>query len=69
MNHVKVSVDLLIPVENLDEPTVADTVSAILTENLESSGAIIDWQYHNGFFYAKPYKVETDYHEGEAFEV
>jgi len=69
MNHVKVKVELLIPVEQIDEGYIADAVSAILTENLATNGVITDWQYQNGFAHYKPYKVYDDYHEGEAFEV
>lgn len=67
MEYVKVTVDLLIPVTDISEGQVADTVSAILTENLETNGVIKDWQYHNGRYAAEPYDMPENYEEGEAF--
>ena len=43
--YARVSVNLIIDVEDDDEDYVYDAISAALTENLQMSGAIVDWGY------------------------
>jgi hypothetical protein len=68
-----VTVDLAIPVSTEfsgESGYVEDAVSAALSENLQTSGAILDWQYRDGGYYSKKAlsNISADnYIEGDAF--
>jgi len=54
-----------------NEATACDAVSAMFSENLKCSGAIIDWQYepHNGRYISPSLlgEMEGPFEEGELF--
>ena len=66
MKLIKAKVELIIEVPDTSEGYMADSVSAILTENLETNGIIVDWAYSDN---EKPVYIgeHKDYKEGDAF--
>ena len=63
------TVQILIP-ECDSQAQAEDAIIAMLTENLQYSGAILDWGYlkiGGQFLYPQKIAISDDYEEGEAF--